>query len=470
MNEENKNIDSQEQNVSAPSDTNNAENAQSSVEGNEDEAVHAFDWEYTNSTDSGEHDTACNNEPDVQNEPEPTVASENPKSSRSNRALIIAICTSGCAIILLLAITLIGVFGLFPSQSGNVVYIPVASPSKPQDYDTTSDMIEAFMDSVVIIKAELETGKSVGTGIILSESGYVVTNYHVIEDAEDIYVWLYGNDTPVEATVIGYTEMDDIAVIKINKTGLRPATFAKSSQCRVGERVYAVGTPEGDEFGWSVTQGIISCPLREIKIYKKDGSLEKKMNVVQTDASVNPGNSGGPLINVRGEVVGIITLKLSGSAGMGFALPSDGALIDIEAIIEKGHANGVDSGISIGRPLIGITGVGVEAKTWYENVETNGSTSIREVTAEYASSNPDNTFYAAITGVFVSNVSQSLGAAGKLEIGDIITKVNNIEVSNIYAVMEIINEFVGGDSVDVTFYRNGNYKTVSITLGTESPS
>ena len=375
---------------------------------------------------------------------------------------------SGCAIALLLAITLIGVFGLFPSQNGNVIYIPIASPSTPSDYETTSDMLEDFMDSVVIIKSELATGQSVGTGIILSENGYIVTNHHVIEDAEDIYVWLYGNDTPIKATVIGYKEMDDVAVIKINKTGLNPATFAKSNECRVGERVYAIGTPEGDEFGWSVTGGIISCPLRQIKIYKADGTLEKKMNVIQTDASVNPGNSGGPLINARGEVIGIITLKLSGSAGMGFALPSDGALINIEAIIEKGHANDVESGISIGRPLIGITGVGVQEKTWYETIDINGSSSIHEVTAEYASKNPEITFYAAVTGVYVSYINQSLGAAGKLEMGDIITKVNNIEVSGVDGIMKIINEFNGGDSVEVTFYRNGSYNTANITLGTET--
>lgn len=468
MNEENNKIDPQEQNTSDFSEVSNSTEAQSSGEDSENEAVHAFNWQYTDATESNEQDTDCSTGSNKQSEPGSSTSNEKPKRPRANSALIIAIAMSGCAIVLLLAVTLIGVFGLFPSQSGNVVYIPIASPSTPADYETTSDMLEDFMDSVVIIKSTLATGQSVGTGIILSESGYIVTNHHVIEDAEDIYVWLYGNDTPIKAMVIGYKEMDDIAVIKINKTGLRAATFAKSSECRVGERVYAIGTPEGDEFGWSVTQGIISCPLREIKIYREDSTLEKKMNVVQTDASVNPGNSGGPLINARGEVVGIITLKLSGSAGMGFALPSDGALIDIEAIIENGHADGVQSGISVGRPLIGITGVGVEAETWYENIDTNGSSSIREVTEEYASNNSNTTFYAAVTGVYVSYINEHLDAKGKLQMGDIITKVNNIEVSNIYAVMDIINEFSGGDSVDVTFYRNGNYKTVSITLGTES--
>ena len=396
--------------------------------------------------------------------------SDEGRRSTVNPALIIATAMSGCAIILLLSIVLVSALGLFPSGNGNVVFIPVASPSTPEDHEISSDMLEEFMDSVVIIKAYYESGGSVGTGIVISENGYIVTNHHVIENSEKIYVWLYGEETPLTATVIGFKEMDDIAVLKINKTGLRPATFAKSSQCRVGERVYAVGTPEGDEFGWSVTQGIISCPLREIKLYKKDGTLEKKMNVIQTDASVNPGNSGGPLINSRGEVVGIITLKLSNSAGMGFALPSDGTLFNVESIIRKGHANDVNSGISVGRPLIGITGVGVQAETWYENVMQDGALSIKEVTEIYAASHTATTFYAAVSGVYVSDTNKSLDAAGKLQIGDIITKVNNIEVANIYAVMDIINEFSGGDTVSVTFYRGGDYRSVEITLGTETPS
>ncbi|MBE6583774.1 MAG: trypsin-like serine protease [Ruminococcaceae bacterium] len=394
------------------------------------------------------------------------------RHSGKNTPLILSIALSGCAVILLISLALLGALGLFPTQKAidrEVVYIGVSSPdsSEPPESATSSDMLEDFINSVVIIKAETAGGTSVGTGIILTENGYIVTNHHVIENATDIYVWLYGNDTPEKASLIGHKEMDDIAVIKIDKTGLRRATFAKSDECRLGERVYAIGTPEGDEFGWSITSGIISCSDREIKLYNNDGTLQKKMHVVQTDASVNPGNSGGPLINSRGEVVGIITLKLSNSAGMGFAIPSDGALIDIEAIIEHGHANDVDAGISIGRPLIGITGVGVKESTWYESYELGGVMSIREVTEDYATKHPSTTFYSAVAGVYVSATSDGLDAKNKLQKGDIITKVNNIEVSNIYAVMNIINEFNGGEEVSVTFHRNGEYFTVTIILGTE---
>jgi len=490
----------------------NGENEQGSAPvTNGDGSVKAFGWEFTENPEqedqatatepeqehsaandvsaesNGEepHEQAENSEAN-QGQEQPEIPEENSESYKAdelsdgekpcctkeksgknaNLAVTLSAILSGCAILLLVAIAIAASFGLLRGGSG-VIYIPVATPEKAPQYTTDSDMLEDFMASVVIIKAETETGSSVGTGIILSENGYIVTNHHVIENATAVYVWRYGMDTPDVAAVIGHKEMDDIAVLKINKTGLRPATFAKSADCRVGERVYAVGTPEGDEFGWSVTHGIISCPDREIKLYNSDGTLKKKMHVVQTDASVNPGNSGGPLINSYGQVVGIITLKLSDSAGMGFAIPSDGALIDVEAIIEKGHANDVNSGISIPRPLIGITGVGVEGKTYYKNVYINGTSSIEKVTKAYAEMNPNTTFYAAISGVYVSAVSPTSDSASKLREGDIITKVNNIEVAHIYAVMDIINEFNGGDTVEITFWRDGNYQTVSVTLGAE---
>jgi len=473
--------------------TESASASQSNNSADNDDAVKAFDWSYTdnaqessatpitenkgdedenkqeNTEDEQSSDTQTDSSQDnkTDNENEHGGSAQKDRERRSNPALLLSITLSGCAIILLIALAIISSLGLFSGGNGGVVFIPVASPSGAEEHDSSSDMLESFLESVVVIKCKVGDIPGVGTGIILSEDGYIVTNHHVIEGANDIYVWLYNNDTPQKATVIGYREIDDIAVLKINKTGLKPATFAKSSECRIGERVYAVGTPEGNEFGWSVTQGIISCPDREIKIYKNDGTLKKKMNVIQTDAPVNPGNSGGPLINSRGEVVGIVTLKLTDSAGMGFALPSDGALLDIKSIIERGHANDVNSGISVGRPLIGITGVGVVGDTWYENYEEDGVSAIREVSEEEAAQNPETTFYAAITGVRISAVSNDLDAKNKLREGDIITKVNNIKVTNIYEVMTVINDFNGGDNVTITFWRDGTYSTVTITLGTE---
>ena len=233
----------------------------------------------------------------------------------------------------------------------------------------------------------------------------------------------------------------------------------------LGERVYAIGSPEGTDYSWTVTQGIISSVNRDLKLYDNDGVLEKKMRVIQTDAAVNPGNSGGPIINSRGEVVGIVTLKLTDSAGMGFALPSDGVLLLVEEIIKSGNADNVTSTIASGRPLMGILCVSVQKGVWYKNTNEG----IEQVTESYANANPSTTFYADEDGVYVKSTSQGMDAHGKLQSGDIITAVNGMRMYTIYDVINQINRYRTGETVTVTFYRqgaNGSYTehTVEIAL------
>ncbi len=372
---------------------------------------------------------------------------------------------SSCSILLLLSIFLCAALGLFPMSGGNVQLQVSGGGMSQAEASGKTDMLADFMNSVVIVNSVTRSGSGIGTGIILSSDGYIATNYHVVESATSLTVGLY-DGKELDAKVVGFTEIDDLAVLKVEATGLRPATFAKQENARVGEDVFAVGCPEGAEFAWSVTKGIISALDREIKIYDDEGILEKKMYVVQTDASVNPGNSGGPLINDRGEVVGIITLKLSDSAGMGFAIPSDGALEIITAIIETGNADNVNSSVSKGRPLIGITGVGVVGGTWYANYTENGQSGIMVITEAEAAADPENTFYAAVDGVHVSATTKGLDAANHLQVNDIITEADGIPVYDIYQLMAVINEKDGGDPVKIKFYRDGDYKTVTITLGT----
>lgn len=405
-------------------------------------------------------------------ENESETISDNKKKTKEKRAISpasIACVLSACSIILLVALCVSLLLNLIPLDGNRVVYLQVADGnSSIASGDASPETLESFMNSVVIISAATPTGDSIGTGIILSDDGYIVTNYHVIENSTATSVFFYDDrSTPVSSTLIGYSEIDDIAVIKVKKSGLQEATFASSASCKVGERVYAVGTPEGIEFGWSVTHGIISSNNRELKMYDNEGILEKKMYVLQTDAPVNPGNSGGPLINANGQVLGIITLKLSNSAGMGFALPSDGALELIDAIIKYGNADSVNSSITKGRPLMGITGVGVKGKTWYTNIIQGSTTAIDDVTEEYAKAHPDTCFYAPIDGVYVSAVTNGLDAANHLKIGDVITEINGTVVKDIYDVMAIINELNGGDKITVKYYRNGEYYTAEITLGTQ---
>ncbi|MBQ8409886.1 MAG: trypsin-like peptidase domain-containing protein [Clostridia bacterium] len=390
---------------------------------------------------------------------------------RQARTTVTASLLSVCSVLLLIAFSVAVMTGLLGNGNtvgnGNVNILVSGNGSvQYEDYESSPDMLEDVMRSVVIVNTKTSTGSGVGTGIILSSDGYIVTNYHVVNGAKTISVRIYESDKIYDADLVGFSEIDDIAVLKIKATDLRAAVFAKSSECRVGEQVYAIGSPEGEDFGWSVTRGIISCADREIKIYDDEGILEKKMYVIQTDASVNPGNSGGPLINVRGEVVGIITLKLSDSAGMGFAIPSDGAVELIQAIVETGSADNVVSSVTSGRPLLGITGVGVEADTWYEPYTDGSQSGIREVEESYAKENPDTTFFAAVSGVHVSATTEGFDAASKLKENDIITEIDGTRVYNIYQIMDIVNKHYGGDTVTVTFYRDGTYSTVEITLAT----
>jgi len=415
-----------------------------------------------NKTDDAELGTAVEKNED-------TVAATEKKpieKKKGNGGIVVASILSSVSLLLLVCIAMGAILGIFSDHDFKSVYISVSGggPIQYEDYEGSPDMLEDVKHSVVVINTQSSAGYGVGSGIIITEDGYIVTNYHVVEDANTISVRLYDSAISADAELIGYSEPDDIAVLKIKRTDLRAATFALSSDCRVGDRVYAIGSPEGDEFSWSVTQGIISSRDREIKIYDNEGILEKKMYVLQTDASVNPGNSGGPLINVRGEVVGIITLKLSDSAGMGFAIPSDGALEIINAIIETGSADNIQSSVSSGRPLMGITGGGVVGGTWYEYIEGVSTPNI--VTEEYAKEHSDTCIYAEITGVRVSAITKGLDAENKLKVGDIITEVEGFTVTNIYQVMDIINQLDGGDTITVKYYRNGKYNTVSITLGT----
>lgn len=390
------------------------------------------------------------------------------KRRYSTKALIkestVATLLSAFSVILLVTLTILLTLGIIPTDK-RVVFVQVSNlgPVGTAVGDASAEVIEDFKNSVVIITVKTATGSAMGSGIIITEDGYIATNCHVVSDADDIKITLYNSDKTVPARLVGYSERDDIAVVKANLEGLRPATFANSEDCRVGDRVYAVGAPESTEFGWTVTQGIISSNLREIKIYGDDYILEKKMYLLQTDAAVNPGNSGGPLINARGEVVGIVTLKRTDSAGMGFALPSSASLELIEAIIKTGSVDGVTSKLSSGRPLIGIVGVGLEADVWYEETDSG----VREVDKAYALAHPDTCIITDVAGVYVTSLNPGLDAANHLLPGDVIVSVNGTAVYITYDIMNVINQFNGGDTVTVEYVRDGKNFTAEITLGVE---
>ena len=412
--------------------------------------------ENLNAEDSAPH-TETSSTPKSSNHPKP-------KSSNTHRSLMtVGIMLSAISIIIMIAVSTSIIIGLVGGL-GKVAFIPVAGIPYYSDTTDDSEVIAKAMESVVVISVDAETSGGTGSGIILSANGYIVTNYHVVEDTTAIYVQLYGSSNNVKAELIGYSKHDDIAVIKINKTGLRPATFVSDcSACKPGQKVYAIGSPKGTDYSYSVTTGIISAVNRNVKIY--DGStLKKKMRMIQTDAAVNPGNSGGALINAFGQVIGIVTLKLDGVDGMGFALPSDGVLPLVNAIIENGNTDGIKSTIVSGRPLIGITCVSVQKDTWYVNTDSG----VMMVSEEYAEANPETVFRANEEGIYIQTISEGMDAHGKLSKGDIITKIGNIRVYTAEQLISVLNNHYGGDTITLTVYRDGEYITVDITLK-ESP-
>ena len=278
---------------------------------------------------------------------------------------------------------------------------------------------------------ELQETSEEGSGIIYSEDGYIITNYHVVEDAisstsAQVTVTL-SNQEEYEAEIIGTDSVTDLALLKIDVTGLTPATFGKSSDLQVGELAVAICNPLGQEFAGSVTVGYISALNRTITT---DGRTYK---LIQTDAAINPGNSGGALVNSKGEVVGINTVKVTDTTveGLGFAIPSDDALKIIEELKLTGK---------IVRPYIGIYGIDMDEATAKRNN--------------------------LVEGIYVYQIfSGSPADQAGLSRGDIIVEFDGQQVTTKQELNDAKNQKSIGDKVKLKVYRGGNYQELEITLG-----
>jgi len=277
-----------------------------------------------------------------------------------------------------------------------------------------------------------EVEQSSGSGVIISKDGYVVTNNHVVEGANEIIVILNTNEE-YKARLIGTDARTDLAVLKIEAEGLTFAQMGKSSELRVGDTAIAIGNPLGQEFAGTTTQGIISGLNRSVTID------EKQLNLIQTDAAINPGNSGGALVNAYGHLIGINTAKISSSTleGLGFAIPIDEAKPIISDLIDRGYVTG--------RPVIGIGG--------------------RAVTEEDAKA------YNLVVGVYVSSMTPDSPAyMGGIKIGDIIVKCDGKKVTSVEEINEIKNKHQPGDKFELEVYRQGQNKKITIVLGEEIPN
>lgn len=275
--------------------------------------------------------------------------------------------------------------------------------------------------------------KSQGSGIILSADGYIVTNNHVVENTNSIHVTL-NTGKEYEAKMIGADVQTDLAVIKIEpEETLTVAKLGDSSKLEVGERVVAIGNPMGVEFFGSVTQGIVSAVNRTVSIDNRS------MNLIQTDAAINTGNSGGALINVYGEVIGINSVKVSstGVEGMGFAIPISEANPIISDLLEHGYVKG--------RPVIGI--------------------STRDVNEYMAKS------YSWPVGVQVMEVTSQAAVSAGLQQGDIITAVNGEKIKTGEELNRIKDKHKPGEvlKLDVYKYATGRNETAEVTLSEQLP-
>lgn len=275
-----------------------------------------------------------------------------------------------------------------------------------------------------------------GSGVIISEDGYILTNNHIVNtsstssyyqvsQANKVTVKLYNDDTIYDATIVGTDETTDLAVIKIEKTGLPAAELGNSDSVKVGEFSMAIGNPLGMES--TVTAGIISAVNRTIT------SENRNYTVIQTDAAINSGNSGGALVNSKGQVIGINTLKLSGTGieGIGFAIPINSTVDIYKQLISDGKVK---------RPYIGISG-----------------RDINEQTAKQ---------YKLVEGVYIVSVEpySSAEKAG-LKSYDVITEVDGKKITSMDELNEIKNSHKIGDIINLKVYRDNNYVDVQVTLG-----
>ena len=332
------------------------------------------------------------------------------------------------------------------SASGSDSSITAASSSGSSL--TTEQVADLVSPSVVVITTEqvvyyqwswygqnqVESGA--GSGVIISSDGYILTCAHVVDGASTITVTI--GDKDYTATLVGEDTTSDIAVIKIDADGLTPATVGNSDSLKVGQSVMAVGNPLG-ELGGTVTGGMISALNRSVTI--QGSSSVNTMSLIQMDASVSPGNSGGGLFNMNGELVGIVNAKSSSSdaEGLGFAIPINDAIKVAQELLENGYVTG--------RPYLGITYLAVEDAQTAAQLGVNAY------------------------GVYVVEVVKG-GPAEKagLQAGDRIVSVDGTEIASKDDLGTLMQKHAAGDTLSITIAREGQMQTVNVTLGEKTAS
>lgn len=376
------------------------------------------------------------------------------KPRRTPTWVVVLICIIG-ALYLIISATLIVAFLKFShSEAGanpqNVIenliddqvveeHLTINESPKSEGAKTTdgaltvkqvSEKVRASVVGVTCQSSANFSASSVGSGIIMSEDGYIITNNHVIEGMTTIQVVLDSGET-YDARLIGSDSRSDLAVIKVNATGLKAAEFGDSDKLEQGDPAIAIGNPAGLQLQNTVTYGIISAINRDIIVE------DRTMTLIQTDASINPGNSGGPLVNEFGQVIGINTVKVGISyyEGLGFAIPMNTAKPIIDELISRGYVKG--------RPSIGISGTTLSER--------------------------DSMFYGLPAGLLIDYVHPYSDAFKKgIRRGDIITKMNGTALSSTAEIKKIRDNFTAGDKVTLTIYRNSQEVDIEVILMDEA--
>lgn len=288
---------------------------------------------------------------------------------------------------------------------------------------TSNQIYDQVLPSVVCVTADQGNGSaSVGSGVVLTQSGYIVTNFHIIQGGVSLNVGLLSSTANYDAKLVGYDEELDLAVLKIEAQGLVPARLGSSDQLSVGDSVYAIGNPMGYLHG-TMTEGIISSPTRTIQVDGKD------MNLLQTSAALNSGNSGGALTNAYGQVVGITSAKITGVEndtvieGLGLVIPINDTIPFLNQMIHTGQSF---------RPSLGIL--------------------CQEVQMDDTS------------GVYVVSTTADTPAHEALLEGDVILAANGVDTPTLYALTRVLNDTGVGNQVELSVLRDGGVLSISITL------
>ena len=293
------------------------------------------------------------------------------------------------------------------------------------------EIYERNIASVVSISCTGLRSSSSGTGVVISKNGYIVTNCHVVEGANAISV-LFTDNRTMDAVIVGTDPVSDLAVLYVQATDLTPAQFGDSASLRVGDSVVAIGDPLGVELRGTMTNGIVSAINRDIT------TEGRTMTLIQTNAALNSGNSGGPLINCYGQVIGINTMKIgdymssAGVEGLGFAIPSTTVKEIVDQLIAQGYVSG--------RPYLGITGQAV--------------------------SGFDQLYYRLPQGIYITAVDENSDAAAKgIAPGDVLLQVGDTRITDTDTLQTALYAQEAGDTVTVVIYRSGRQYALEITLG-----